>query len=205
MNRLRAKLTYANVVSTLCLFLLLGGGAAFAATQLPKDSVGTKQIKGGAVTPAKLSKAAQLGAVGPMGPTGATGATGPAGPIGLPGEPGAPGTPGSALGYARFVEGELVDSGTKGVLGVVEGEGTSGDKVPYIICFDLDFTPSSISVTPFGAQVSSSHTAEFSGGEVPGFEPRASHAGCPLAYRDAEVEANTEGGGVPNGLSVVFF
>jgi hypothetical protein len=45
MKRLRSKLTYANVVSTLCLFLLVGGGAAFATTQLPKNSVGTKQLK----------------------------------------------------------------------------------------------------------------------------------------------------------------
>jgi hypothetical protein len=36
--------TYANVVSTLALALVLSGGA-YAATQLPKDSVGSKQIK----------------------------------------------------------------------------------------------------------------------------------------------------------------
>jgi hypothetical protein len=36
---MRQKLTYANVMSTLCFFLLLGGGA-YAATQLPKNSVG---------------------------------------------------------------------------------------------------------------------------------------------------------------------
>jgi hypothetical protein len=56
MRRLRGRLTYSNVVSTLCLFLLLGGGAAFAATQLKKNSVGTKQIKNGAVTGAKIKK-----------------------------------------------------------------------------------------------------------------------------------------------------
>ena len=56
MRRLRGKLTYANVISTLCLFLLLGGGAAFAATKLGKNSVGTKQIKNGAVTGIKIKK-----------------------------------------------------------------------------------------------------------------------------------------------------
>jgi hypothetical protein len=50
----RPKLTYANVVSTVCLFLLLGG-RAYAATKLPKNSVGTKQIKDGAVTGKKVA------------------------------------------------------------------------------------------------------------------------------------------------------
>ena len=51
---LRRHLTYANVISTLCLFLVLGGGAAFAATKLGKSSVGTEQLKGEAVTKGKL-------------------------------------------------------------------------------------------------------------------------------------------------------
>lgn len=65
---LRGHLTYANVISTVCLFLVLGGGAAFAATRLPKDSVGPRQlkknsvgavkIKGGAVTAGKLATGA---------------------------------------------------------------------------------------------------------------------------------------------------
>ena len=55
---LRGRLTYANVVSSLCLFLLLGGGAAFAATQLPKNSVGPKQLKKNSVGAAKIKTAA---------------------------------------------------------------------------------------------------------------------------------------------------
>jgi hypothetical protein len=54
MKKLRSKMTYANVISTFCLFLLLGGGAAFAAGQLPKNSVGTKQVKKNAITGAKV-------------------------------------------------------------------------------------------------------------------------------------------------------
>jgi hypothetical protein len=50
---MRERLTYANVVSTLCLFILLGGGA-YAAVKLPKNSVGTKQIKKNAVTGVKV-------------------------------------------------------------------------------------------------------------------------------------------------------
>jgi hypothetical protein len=56
MRRVTGRLTYANVVSTLCLFLVLAGGTAFAATQLPGNSVGTKQLKSGAVTAAKVKE-----------------------------------------------------------------------------------------------------------------------------------------------------
>lgn len=55
------KLTYANVTSTLCLFLLLGGSAAFAATQLPKNSVGARQLKANSVTGAKVKNGSITG------------------------------------------------------------------------------------------------------------------------------------------------
>jgi len=58
MKRFLPRPTYANVVSTLCLFLLLGGASALAATQLAKNSVGTKQIKKNAVAAAKIKNAA---------------------------------------------------------------------------------------------------------------------------------------------------
>jgi hypothetical protein len=58
MKRFLPRPTYANVVSTLCLFLLLGGASAFAATKLAKNSVGTKQIKKNAVVTAKIKNAA---------------------------------------------------------------------------------------------------------------------------------------------------
>jgi hypothetical protein len=51
---LRKHLTYANVVSSLCLFMLLGG-VAYAGTQLAKGSVGTNQLKAEAVTKGKLA------------------------------------------------------------------------------------------------------------------------------------------------------
>lgn len=61
-KRLRGKLTYANVVSSLCLFLLLGGGAALAAGQLARNSVGPKQLKKNAVVTAKIKNGAVTGA-----------------------------------------------------------------------------------------------------------------------------------------------
>lgn len=39
MRRLRPHLTYANVISTLCLILVLGGGAAYAANTIGSDDV----------------------------------------------------------------------------------------------------------------------------------------------------------------------
>jgi hypothetical protein len=56
MRSIRSKLTYANVMSTIAVLLLLGGGAALAAGKLGKNSVGTKQLKNGAVTGAKIKK-----------------------------------------------------------------------------------------------------------------------------------------------------
>jgi hypothetical protein len=53
-RQIRKRLTYANVMSSLAVFLVVAGGAAFAATQLPKNSVGTKQLKKGAVKTSKL-------------------------------------------------------------------------------------------------------------------------------------------------------
>ena len=62
MKLLMTRLTYANVVATLALFLALAGGTAFAASRLGKDSVGTKQLKANAVTAAKIKDGAVTGA-----------------------------------------------------------------------------------------------------------------------------------------------
>jgi hypothetical protein len=108
MDRLRGKLTYSNVVSTICLCLLLGGGTAYAAIssvgkntigeaqmkansvgpqQLIDESVSASKLKDGSVTTAKLSQAAKKELKGDKG------AIGPSGPQGIPGPQGAPGTP----------------------------------------------------------------------------------------------------------------
>jgi hypothetical protein len=55
-DRVRGSLTYSNVMSTLCFFLLLSGGAAYAAGHLGKNTVGPQQLKKNAVTTAKLKK-----------------------------------------------------------------------------------------------------------------------------------------------------
>ncbi len=56
MKQLRTRLTYANVMSSIAVFLVLGGATAFAASHLGKNTVGTKQLKNNSVTSGKLKK-----------------------------------------------------------------------------------------------------------------------------------------------------
>jgi len=58
LKQIRKRLTYANVMSSIAVFLVLGGATALAASQLGKNSVGTKQLKKNAVTAAKLKNSA---------------------------------------------------------------------------------------------------------------------------------------------------
>jgi hypothetical protein len=86
MDRIRGQLTYANVMSTLAVFLVLTGGTALA-VGLAKNSVKSKQIKDGAVKSIDVADGSLLGedfAAGQL-PAGATG------PQGIQGTQGAPG------------------------------------------------------------------------------------------------------------------
>jgi hypothetical protein len=56
MKRFRPRLTYANVIASLALFVALGGSAVAAG--LAKNSVGPNQLKKGAVSAPKLAKKA---------------------------------------------------------------------------------------------------------------------------------------------------
>jgi len=55
MKSRRPRLTYANVVATIALFAALGG-VSYAATTLPKNSVGTDQIQAESVRTGKLAE-----------------------------------------------------------------------------------------------------------------------------------------------------
>ena len=52
MKQIRKRLTYANVMSSIAVFLVIGGATAFAA--LGKNTVGSKQLKKNAVTTKKI-------------------------------------------------------------------------------------------------------------------------------------------------------
>ena len=92
----------ALTVALLALFVALGS-TSYAVTQLPRNSVGTAQLRDGAVTAQKLSRAARRGlrgrrgATGPAGAIGAQGTAGAPGPQGPAGAPGTKGDPGSAI------------------------------------------------------------------------------------------------------------
>lgn len=67
MNHIRKRLSYANVMSSIAVFLVLGGATAVAAkkigaNQLKANSVTTAKIKKNAVTTAKIKKDAVTGA-----------------------------------------------------------------------------------------------------------------------------------------------
>jgi hypothetical protein len=157
LSRMRSSLSYANVMSTIAVFLILGGATAFAASNLGKNSVGSKQLKKNSVTAAKIKNNAVTGAKVQDGslssgdfaagqiPKGATGATGPAGKTG---------PAGTAVAFARIDEnGALVGGAAqnKGVEALdVQHDGgapTAETTGAGVYCFGgLDFTPTSAMV-----------------------------------------------------------
>lgn len=75
-----------HAIAYVALFLALGG-SAYAAATLPAGSVGTVQLKNGAVTLSKISgraRASLRGATGPQGTPGLPGAPGSSGIVGVP-------------------------------------------------------------------------------------------------------------------------
>ena len=93
-DKLRGRLTYANVMATIAVFVALGG-TSVAAVSLKRNSVGSAQIKNGSVISADVKNNSLSGSdikgltgkdfkggqlpQGPQGPAGPQGATGPAG------------------------------------------------------------------------------------------------------------------------------
>ena len=87
----RPSFTYANVTASLALFIALGG-TSYAVAKLPKNSVGSEQVRDGTLKRADLApdviKPASPGARGPRGAAGPAGASGASGTAGAPGPAG---------------------------------------------------------------------------------------------------------------------
>src|SRR4051812_40201863 len=103
-----------HAVAFLALSVALGG-TSYAAVSLPANSVGSKQLKKAAVTPAKVAPATVQLFKGRTGATGAAGTAGAAGPAGVKGDTGAAGAKGD--------KGETGGQGSPGTPGT---PGTNG-------------------------------------------------------------------------------
>jgi hypothetical protein len=81
MQTMKRHLSYSNVIATIALFLALGG-ASYAAIKLPANSVGSRQIKDGAVASSDIKnhsiRAGDFKGGLPSGPRGPKGAAGAA-------------------------------------------------------------------------------------------------------------------------------
>jgi len=99
LETIKRHTTFPAVISMVALFVALSG-SAYAVTQLPKDSVGSSQIKSGAVKSSELgsyvkSKLRKVGATGETGPRGLQGVAGQKGQDGARGTTGPTGPAGS--------------------------------------------------------------------------------------------------------------
>ena len=135
------RLSYANVISSLALFVALGG-VSWAAATLPANSVGKRQLRDNAVTGEKVANGSLRAAdftrgalpAGPQGPAGPAGASGAAGPQGERGAPGAKGDKGDrgeqgpagpiACDSLLCPSSDLIDNGRVNV--TIDGEDIGG-------------------------------------------------------------------------------
>ena len=172
---MRKHLSYANVVSTLALFLVLGGTAVAAKviitkpSQLGKNVVTNKKVKKGTLSSNRLSAKARAALKG---------ATGPAG---FPGAPGAPGAPGTAKAYGS-VDTDGTPSRTRGVNSVIESAGFAA-----LYCVDTTAPVENVVATAQGGT-----------GTVTAVVNYGTQQDCP-ATTDFTVRTLTAIGGLANG------
>jgi hypothetical protein len=185
----RRHLTYANVVSSLCLFIVLGGSAWGVATgrigsrQIENNSVRSLDVRNNGLRSVDIRDSSLLEKDFKPGQL-------PAGPQGAAGPRGAPGAPGTARAYAHVRSNGTLDAArTKNVLGIAvvcippfdptcpPHEAASPNQ-----CFKLDFAPSSAVATidygDFGNDLRAGVAVEI---PAPAFVPGTT-PGCPAGY-----------------------
>jgi hypothetical protein len=132
-SKLRSRLTYANVMASIAVFIALGGtsyglaNGTIGSPQLKNNSVRSKDIRNNQVTSADVRNSSLLVKDFKRGQL-------PAGPQGATGPQGEAGAPGSARAYA-LIGGNGSVNRSKNVIGV------SHTAASGIYCFDLPFTP----------------------------------------------------------------
>jgi hypothetical protein len=152
LKQIRHGLTYANVMSTIAIFGVLGGGSAYAASKIGPDdikhnAVRSQHIKGGTIVAKDINKKTRrglLGTPGPAGPAGEAGPAGPAGPQGLTGTQGARGAPGApATALWAGIEG----NGSRSRASSAYVSSTRGGTGYYTVDFNRDVSACSYQVT----------------------------------------------------------
>jgi hypothetical protein len=155
MSRLRRHLSPALVISCLALLAAVGG-TGYAAIKLPPGSVGTKQLKNGAVVASKVKprsllarnfKPGQLPR-GPRGAQGLAGAAGPQGPGGPQGPAGAKGDPATRL-FGTVKNNTTDDDVSLGPSsGLVDADKLPGQDGAYLLTFNQDINNCAVVATP---------------------------------------------------------
>jgi hypothetical protein len=147
-ERLTRNLTYANVTATLALFIALGG-SSYAALKLPRNSVGSKQIRSGAVTSRAVhDRSIRLRDVSVAARTSLSGGQGPAGPVGPPGPP-----------AAKFFA-SVSSGGT-----LVRGNATSGGRETNVGTYSIGFGQS-VSACAFAATLGTTDASTAPAGRI---------------------------------------
>ena len=155
MSRLRRHLSPALVISCLALLAAVGG-TGYAAIALPPGSVGTKQLKNGAVVASKVKprsllarnfKRGQLPR-GPQGPIGLSGAAGPQGPGGPQGPAGAKGDPATRLFGSVKNTNQAGDPTLGPSSGVADVDRAAGQVGTFEITFNQDVNNCAVLATP---------------------------------------------------------
>lgn len=147
----RLRPSPSSVLAVLALIAALGG-TGYAAFRLPKGSVGTSQLKDGAVTARKVRlhsllavdfKPGQLRS-GANGTTGGNGAAGGQGPAGTQGAPGPAGAAGTARAYGVVsAAGALNSARSKAIASVSKPAGTFGI---YCVALAAGIDPASTTI-----------------------------------------------------------
>jgi hypothetical protein len=125
MGKLLKKPSPALVVACLALFLAGTGTGAAVVNALPRNSVGTAQLRNSAVVASKIAKNAIVSSKVKNGSLKAVdfatgqlpkGEVGPAGPAGAKGEKGDPGEPGPSDAYSKWLNGPVPLPASMGTL-----------------------------------------------------------------------------------------
>jgi hypothetical protein len=154
-------------MATIAVFLALGGGA-YAAFKVPNNSVGTKQLKNGAVTGAKVKQGSLLVQDFKSGEIQAL--AGPIGPVGPKGDTGAKGDPGAKGDTGTGLQGDRGPSNAIYHHGYTLTNVPAGDYVFYGQATDdnsANNTASDVNCTPGASGAGATVTGPATGGTAP--------------------------------------